>query len=109
MSEKPFSHPRWGDSLAPTTVSRVATYSVDAHGPVSRAALYDGDELLGHVWTDGLLAAGFLPVEQAGISGRNAATKVWIILRDAYRTGRPASKVLDQELFAGEFILRLGE
>lgn len=102
MGEQP--HPRWaGDALAPRVVSTPATYDSTPAGPVRRAPLYDGEgALLGHVWTDGQRAAGYLDREDAGPAGRRAGATVWAILRDAHRIGRPAADVLDPTLYADE-------
>lgn len=97
---------RWANDPQPVVVSTPSTYSSDAQGPVRRAGLYDGDILLGHVWTDDQQAAGFLDNEDAGRAGVRAEALVWTILRNAAQAGRPAGEVLDPALYAPTYQLK---
>lgn len=99
MTERRRPYGRWADDPRPTDVQSPPFYSATPAGSVRRAALYTGDVLLGHVWTDGLEAAGFLPSSQAGAAGVRAGAAVWRILSDAYTAGTPAAAVLDPALF----------
>lgn len=91
---------RWADDPRPTDVHSIPGYSSDIKGEVRRAGLYKGGQLLGHVWTDDREAAGFLPLEEAGIAGRDAATKLWTVLHDLHAVGVQATDVLDFDFFA---------
>lgn len=105
MSERK-PHPRWTDPVPPKVVSTPDTYSAKAQGPVRRVELHATDgQILGHVWTDGKKAAGFLDDEAAGPDGVRAANAVWAILRDAYEDDVPASGVLDPKLYAPTYKL----
>ena len=100
-------HPRWTDAaFGRFDVSESGNYPGDVQGPVQRAELRSPDGmLLGHVWTDGFLAAGFMDDDAAGVAGVRAGARVWRILADAYAAGRPASDVLDPALYEPEFQL----
>lgn len=99
---------RWADDPRPTDVHSVPGYSSDIKGEVRRAGLYKSGQLLGHVWTDGQDAAGFLAVEEAGVAGRDAATQLFTILRDLYAEEVAADAVLDPDFYEPEgFELRL--
>lgn len=90
----------------PAEVRAPAGYSSISVGTVRRAALHDGGQLVGHVWTDGLAAAGFRPAEEAGPAGVRASAAVWVILQSCYEAGVDAADVLDPDFFEG-FELRV--
>ncbi len=100
---KPYG--RWADDPQPVVVSTPKTYSAKAQGPVRRAELRDGGQLLGHVWTDDKNAAGYLDEPSAGAAGVRAGARVWVILRDAYQAGVQAKDVLDPAMYAPQFTL----
>lgn len=93
---------RMTDPLDSEPVSTPGTYPAKAEGPTRRAMLRDepGGQVLGYVWTDDKQAAGFVEDESAGKAGVRAGAYVWAVQRRAYRLGRPASDVLDPELYA---------
>jgi hypothetical protein len=97
---------RWADDPQPVVTSTPATYAGTPEGPTRRAELHTPDgRLLGHVWTDDQKAAGFLNAESAGPEGVRAGAKVWAILRDAYRAGKPARDALNPALYRPHFTL----
>ncbi|WP_219470833.1 hypothetical protein [Nonomuraea rhizosphaerae] len=100
-------HPRFSESI--TVVGQAAgTYNGKpaAQDAVRRAWLKDPDGMvLGHVWTDGQDAAGFVKNADAGRPAIAAAAQVWGILKDAHDAGRPAADVLAPSLYAPEFEL----
>lgn len=98
---EPFTGGRWQPgSLQPEQVYSPPGYSASPSGQVRRAALRDhAGRLLGHVWTDGKEAAGFLPSEQAGSAGVRAGSFVWTLHRELHGRGVPAAEVLDPALY----------
>lgn len=98
---EPFTGGRWQPgSLQPSEVYSPPGYSASPRGEVRRAGLHDPDgRLLGHVWTDGKEAAGFLPDERAGSAGVRAGSFVWTLHRELHARGVPASEVLDPALY----------
>ncbi|MER7206351.1 hypothetical protein ABT340_04730 [Streptosporangium sp. NPDC000239] len=101
------SHGRWADDPQPTNVDSPPTYSAEAVGAVRRAPLHDHDgQLLGHVWTDDLAAAGFQPAEQAGPAGVQAGAYVWTVLSECHRRDIPAAELLDPILYSPAYGLR---
>ena len=61
--------------------------------------------VLGYVWTDDRLAAGFVEEEEAAGAGVKAFAYVWAVHRRAYGLGMPASAVLDPALYAPMYLL----
>jgi hypothetical protein len=104
MGEPKDAYGRRADDPRPDSAEANAAtgYSDDAQGPVRRAELYDGDTLLGRVWTDDREAVGFLPDEEAGSAGARASARIRAIHRDAFQAHRPPSDILDPFLYAPE-------
>ncbi|MGW6496850.1 hypothetical protein [Nonomuraea angiospora] len=106
MTDTP--NPRFYDYVTPITVSRGESYDFKATGPVRRAAVHDRvGRLLGHVWTDDRQAAGFTRIEDPEPDMAYAGGRMRQILAHAYKSGVPASQLLDPALYAPDFELRL--
>ncbi|MFF4412127.1 hypothetical protein ACFYY8_06310 [Streptosporangium sp. NPDC001559] len=102
-------HERWTDAgVIPGPATAAAPgYSSAPAGPVRRAPLYDGDTLLGQVWTDDADAAGFRPDEQAGPAGVQAGAYVWAVMAECHKRDIPAAELLDPVLYEPTYQLRL--
>ncbi|MEU8102222.1 hypothetical protein AB0C18_00675 [Nonomuraea muscovyensis] len=106
MTETP--NPRFYDYVAPRFASQNDSYDFKATGPVRRAALHDRQgRLLGHVWTDDRQAAGFTRISDPEPDMAYVRGEMLRILAEAYKTGVPASELLNPALYAPDFELRL--
>lgn len=94
------THPRWTDEgFAPTPGGPSGTYSGTAAGPIRYAELRDRDgDVMGYMWTDGKKAAG-LRKSQHGLAVE-AGSYVYRVHARMLREGRPASDVLNTDLYA---------